>query len=104
MIIKAKNSYLVDITGIILLESKNTFKLLVKDGSIKGMYIWLFIYIISSLLFISVVPKNYCIFEVKLGGYRITCYGEQFTIKPYERFSKKIKKIVPPRDINTVKI
>lgn len=38
-IVKAKNSSLVDITGIVLLETKNTFKILVKDDSIKGVFI-----------------------------------------------------------------
>uniref|UniRef100_A0A336M1X7 Ribonuclease P protein subunit p29 n=1 Tax=Culicoides sonorensis TaxID=179676 RepID=A0A336M1X7_CULSO len=80
-ITKAKNSSLMKIKGVLLLESKNVFKILLKDGSVK------------------VVPKVNTLLEISFGKYRISMYGEQLCHKPTDRFTKKIKKIVPPTTI-----
>ena len=63
----------VGVTGIVLQETRNTFKLITKENKVKC------------------IPKINSVFAVEIAGYLYTIYGNQFRVKSSDRCTKKFK-------------
>lgn len=70
---KSKCPGYVGLTGILLQETKNTFRIITKEDKMKT------------------IPKANSVFIVEMEGYRITIFGNQLRIRSAERSSKKFK-------------
>lgn len=70
---KSRNPSLVGQSGIVLMETKNTFKIISKDNKVKC------------------IPKENSIFAFELEGLVFTIYGNNFRVKASERVRKKFK-------------
>ncbi|CAB3995869.1 Ribonuclease P subunit p29 [Paramuricea clavata] len=70
---KSKCPGYVGLSGILLQETKNVFKIITKQDEIKT------------------VPKANSVFTVDIEGYLCTLYGNQLRIRSAERSSKKFK-------------
>lgn len=70
---RSKNPALVGLTGIILQETKNTFKVITQANQIKTL------------------PKENSVFTFTIDGFTGTIYGRQFTVKSSERIHRKFK-------------
>ncbi|XP_034236648.1 ribonuclease P protein subunit p29 [Thrips palmi] len=70
---RTKCSSLRGIKGIVLMDTKNTFKVISRDNVIRT------------------VPKAPCVFSIQIKGYKCTLYGKYFCTRPAERSVKKVK-------------
>lgn len=70
---KSRCPSLLGVAGIILMETRNTFKIISKDNKIKCL------------------PKAHCLFSFELDGYMFTLAGNQFCVKSSLRVRKKFK-------------
>ncbi|XP_067014663.2 ribonuclease P protein subunit p29 [Anabrus simplex] len=75
---KSRCSSLVGKSGIIVFDTKNTFKLLGEDNVLRT------------------IPKPGTVFCFKMEGYTFTVLGSHFCIRPSDRSSKKIKSLMNP--------
>lgn len=83
-------------SGVIILETKNTFQIVGIDNKLKSLCLVIHYYNISTciktiFLFITAIPKEHSIFELELEGHLIQLYGKHFITKPKDRSKKKIK-------------
>ena len=74
---RSKCSSLRGIKGIVLMDTKNTFKLIGKDNIVRT------------------VPKATCAFSLSFKGYKCTIFGKYFCSRPADRSVKKIKAHCP---------
>ncbi|XP_071448754.1 ribonuclease P protein subunit p29 [Hetaerina americana] len=72
-VVRSKCSSLVGLGGIIIFETKNTFKIIGEDNLVR------------------VVPKQSSLFRFQLKGYEYVILGQHFCYRPSERSVKKIK-------------
>ncbi|PVU94103.1 hypothetical protein BB561_002806 [Smittium simulii] len=72
-VVKAKCYSLVGKEGIVIQETKNTFKIITKTNNLL------------------VIPKTNTIFEMKVSSYKFTFFGNQIMYKSSERATKKFK-------------
>lgn len=72
-VVRTKCSSLRGIKGIVLMDTKNTFKVISKDNVIRTL------------------PKSPCVFSLQIKGYTCTLYGKYFCTRPAERSVKKVK-------------
>ncbi|KAK3914013.1 Ribonuclease P protein subunit p29 [Frankliniella fusca] len=70
---RSKCSSLRGIKGIVLMDTKNTFKMIGRDNIIRT------------------VPKSPCVFSLNFEGYTCTIFGKYFCTRPAERSVKKVK-------------
>ncbi|XP_054257433.1 ribonuclease P protein subunit p29 isoform X2 [Macrosteles quadrilineatus] len=70
---RAKCPSLVGTRGIVLMDTKNTFRLIATDNIIRT------------------IPKESCVFKLHLQNFSLTLYGRHLCIKPAERSTKKIR-------------
>ncbi|XP_023932718.1 ribonuclease P protein subunit p29-like [Lingula anatina] len=70
---KSKCPSYVGTSGILIQETKNTFKLITKDDRLKT------------------IPKPNSVFTFELEGYIITIYGNNFQVRASERAHRKFK-------------
>lgn len=70
---KTKCPSLLGLSGIVLMETKNTFKIISKDNKVKC------------------IPKENSIFAFELEGLVFTIHGNNFRVKASERVRKKFK-------------
>ncbi|CAH1780482.1 unnamed protein product [Owenia fusiformis] len=68
---KSKCPSYVGLTGIIIQETKNTFKIITKDDKIKTL------------------PKENCVFTFIIDDIQFTMYGKHFAFRPADRATKK---------------
>lgn len=68
----------VGIEGIIVMDTRNTFKILGKDNIART------------------IPKESSLFQVKFDKYELTLYGKYLCTRPSERSTKKIKNLLIP--------
>jgi len=71
---KAKNSCLVGLQGIVVMETRHTFQIIDKKSVVKN------------------IPKDGTSFTFSLNGHVITIQGSSFIMKPSDRAVKKWKK------------
>ena len=71
---KAKNSCLVGLQGIVVMETRHTFQIIDKKSVVKN------------------IPKEGTSFTFALNGHLITIQGSSFMMKPSDRAVKKWKK------------
>lgn len=112
------NPSLVGQTGIVAMETRNTFKIISQDNRIRSMSIfwniffffakWIFIrnindnnyqfsqnyFLIFSLL--AAIPKPESVFKIIVNGIEFKIFGKYFNIRPAERAVKKIKTLMHP--------
>lgn len=72
-VVRAKNPSLVGIRGIVILETKGTFKFVSKDNKLRT------------------IPKNDSVFRIHWNNVDITIFGKHINCRPAERSVKKIK-------------
>lgn len=72
-VIASKCPTLVNHSGIVLLETRETFKIISKDDQIRT------------------IPKRESVFFLKIGNLNVKIFGKHITIRPAERSIKKIK-------------
>ncbi|XP_046387044.1 ribonuclease P protein subunit p29 isoform X2 [Ischnura elegans] len=72
-VVRSKCSSLVGLGGIIIFETRGTFKIIGEDDIVR------------------VVPKQSSLFKFKLNGYEYVILGQHFCYRPSERSVKKIK-------------
>lgn len=73
LVTRSKCPSLVGISGIVVIDTKNTLKILGEDDKLRT------------------VPKSECIFVIELGNLELTVVGKHLTIRPAERSVKKMK-------------
>ena len=91
IVVQSKSPQYVGIEGIVLLETANTFHIITKEDSLKGINFKLLSVIHFNFLLFKVVPKVPCIFEAIIGQNKVTIYGMHFNMRPADRGSKKFK-------------
>ncbi|XP_041376917.1 ribonuclease P protein subunit p29-like [Gigantopelta aegis] len=64
----------VGTSGIVLQESRNTFRIITKGNRLKT------------------IPKLNSVFTTEVAGFVFTIHGNHFRVKPYERVNKKFKR------------
>lgn len=74
-VIRAKCPSLINLSGIMIQETSQSFKIITSENKIK------------------IVPKANCVFTITLGTSSkiITLYGNQFRLRSFERTVKKFK-------------
>ncbi|KAJ5070941.1 ribonuclease p subunit p29 [Anaeramoeba ignava] len=72
-VIKSKCPSLIGINGIVLQETKSTFKIITKENKLKS------------------IPKKSCIFGLKIQNQFFTIYGQHIEYRAAERSSRKFK-------------
>ncbi|XP_049879004.1 ribonuclease P protein subunit p29 [Pectinophora gossypiella] len=65
-------------SGICIMDTRNTFKIISKDN------------------IITTIPKRESVFEMKVKNVRITLFGKHFCVRPAERSTKKVKSCLHP--------
>ncbi|XP_055531576.1 ribonuclease P protein subunit p29 [Wyeomyia smithii] len=70
---RAKNPSLVGIKGIVVLETKGTFKIVSKDNKLRT------------------IPKNDSVFKIHWNNVDITVFGKHLYYRPAERSVRKLK-------------
>jgi len=68
---------MVGVSGIVVMETKNTLQILMKDNKLR------------------LIPKSGSSFSFQVGGYRFTLPGSSILSKPAERITKKLKNKYP---------
>lgn len=63
----------VDKTGICIMDTKNTFKLLSQNNVV------------------TTIPKKECVFQILLRNMKIKIFGKHLCVRPAERTTKKVK-------------
>ncbi|KAJ2942945.1 hypothetical protein O0L34_g15135 [Tuta absoluta] len=77
-IIRSKCPSYVGKTGICIMDTRNTFKIVSKDNVI------------------TTIPKRECVFEMSIKNVKITLFGKHFCVRPAERSTKKVKSLQHP--------
>ncbi|XP_049291482.1 ribonuclease P protein subunit p29 [Anopheles funestus] len=77
-IIRSKQSSVVGMKGIVVLDTKGTFKMVSKDNILRT------------------IPKNDSMFEINNQGKMVTIFGKYLTGRPAERSVKKTKSFSLP--------
>lgn len=77
-VVRSKCPSYVDKTGICIMDTRNTFKIVSKDNVT------------------TTIPKRDCVFEMYLGKSKATLFGKHLCIRPAERSTKKIKGHIHP--------
>ena len=72
-VVRSKCPSYVGKTGICVMDTRNTFKIVSKDNVT------------------TTIPKRECVFEMYLGKSKVTLFGKHLCIRPAERSTKKIK-------------
>ncbi|XP_053688269.1 ribonuclease P protein subunit p29 [Sabethes cyaneus] len=72
-VVRAKNPSLVGIKGIVVLETKGTFKFISKDNKLRT------------------IPKYDSVFKIHWNDVDLTVFGKHLNYRPAERSVKKIK-------------
>ncbi|KAJ9588905.1 hypothetical protein L9F63_017783 [Diploptera punctata] len=72
-VVRSKCSSLVGQSGIVIFDTRNTFKIISKDNIVRT------------------IPKQSSVFAVSVDNYTFTIFGKYFCIKPPERSVKKIR-------------
>ncbi|XP_062715134.1 ribonuclease P protein subunit p29 [Aedes albopictus] len=72
-VVRTKNPSLVGIRGIVILETKGTFKVVSKDNKVRT------------------VPKADSVFQIHWKNVDVTVFGKQLNSRPAERSVKKVK-------------
>ncbi|CAD0204538.1 unnamed protein product [Chrysodeixis includens] len=72
-VIRSKCPSLVDKSGICIMDTKNTFKI-VSENNIT-----------------CTIPKRDCVFEIDLQKFKVTLFGKLLCARPAERSTKKLK-------------
>lgn len=98
-VISSKCCSYIMVTGVIILETKNTFQVIGVDNKLKSEFLILqimiillwYIKLIKIIFVFAAVPKEQCIFELELEGYLIQLYGKHFVVRSKDRSKKKIK-------------
>ncbi|CAH0392266.1 unnamed protein product [Bemisia tabaci] len=75
-VVRSKCPSLVGLRGIVIFETKFTFKIVCEDDISK------------------IIPKASCVFSVIIDKVCLTIYGNYFVVRPAERINKKIKQKV----------
>lgn len=68
---------MVGVSGIVVMETKNTLQILMKDNKLR------------------LIPKSGSSFSFQVGGYKFTLPGSSILSKPAERITKKLKNKYP---------
>jgi len=63
----------VGVTGIIMQDTKETFKIIDKQNKVR------------------VIQKKSCIFLFKVGNFELKMFGKNFNYRPMDRINKKFK-------------
>lgn len=77
-VVRSKCPSYVGKTGICIMDTRNTFKIVSKDN------------------ITTTIPKKDCVFEMYLGNSKVTLFGKHLCIRPAERSTKKIKGHIHP--------
>uniref|UniRef100_A0A182M0A9 Ribonuclease P protein subunit p29 n=1 Tax=Anopheles culicifacies TaxID=139723 RepID=A0A182M0A9_9DIPT len=72
-IVRSKQSSVVGMKGIVVLDTKGTFKMVSKDNKLRT------------------IPKNDSVFEVIIRDKMVTIFGKHLNARPAERCVKKMK-------------
>lgn len=72
-VVRTKNPSLVGIRGIVILETKGTFKVVSKDNKVRT------------------IPKMDSVFVIHWNNVDVTIFGKQLSSRPAERSVKKVK-------------
>lgn len=95
-VIQSKAPQMVGIEGIIIQETKNTFKVITQQDKYKGIVGLFFSYFICYNSFLTiilkVIPKANNIFSFVIGENLVIIYGNNIRCKATERSVKKFKK------------
>lgn len=72
-VVRSKCPSYVGKTGICIMDTRNTFKIVSKDNVT------------------TTIPKRQCVFEMYLSKCKVTFFGKHLCVRPAERSTKKIK-------------
>lgn len=72
-VVRSKCPSFINKTGICIMDTKNTFKIVSKDN------------------IVTTIPKKECVFELYLKKFKVTLFGKLLCAKPAERSTKKVK-------------
>lgn len=91
----SSNPTLVGISGIIIQETMNTFKIVTKDNQSKGIHIFVSIIKLNRMntnnFYLIVVPKIRSQFSINIGSQIFTIYGDHFCFRSGDRTVRKYK-------------
>ncbi|XP_075984088.1 ribonuclease P/MRP subunit POP4 [Anticarsia gemmatalis] len=77
-VIRSKCPSYVGKTGICIMDTRNTFKIVSKDN------------------IVTTIPKRECVFEMFMDSHKVTLFGKHLCVRPAERSTKKIKGHIHP--------
>lgn len=106
-VVASCNPSLVNQTGIVAMETRNTFKIVSEDNKTRSEFIYHFISIIitifmnnTHILFrlniFTAIPKQDSVFKIRFDNIELKIFGKYLNIRPAERAVKKIKTIMRP--------
>lgn len=100
-VIASCNPSLVNQTGIVAMETRNTFKIVSEDNRTRSKSHIIFIYgvkpyfLIFSIISLA-IPKQDSVFKICFDSIELKIFGKYLNIRPAERAVKKIKTIMHP--------
>lgn len=108
-VVRSKCPSIVGVEGIIIQDTKNTFRLLSKDNVIRSKLVDICLRFTMKLIifhYVSAIPKESCVFSIHLeNSANIEIFGKELCIRPAERSVKKFKNLhIPKLQPKTVRI
>lgn len=98
-VIASCNPSLVGQTGIVAMETRNTFKIISEDNRIRSMplpFFFVDFFLIRSFFHFTAIPKPESVFKIVVNGIEFKIFGKYLNIRPAERAVKKIKTNIHP--------
>lgn len=77
-VVRSKCPSYVDKTGICIMDTRNTFKIVSKDN------------------IVTTIPKRESVFDMYLNNIKVTLFGKHLCVRPAERSTKKVKGHIHP--------
>ncbi|XP_014093382.1 ribonuclease P protein subunit p29 [Bactrocera oleae] len=81
-VLASKCETLVGLIGVVVLETKNIFKMVGKDDRLRS------------------IPKQDSVFCITIGNIEVVCYGKQLLTRSAERSVKKVKAAFDPSGVD----
>jgi ribonuclease P protein subunit POP4 len=88
---KSKSASYVGHKGIVLKETKNTFKIVTEKNQFKSEVLHTRFFCFLNTTFFSAIPKANSEFVIEIDKYAIVLYGNNICHKPAARSSRKFK-------------
>lgn len=98
-VIASCNPSLVGQTGIVAMETRNTFKIISHDDRIRSEFkssLSSGNFNQSNFISFAAIPKPESVFKIVVNGIELKIFGKYLNIRPAERAVKKIKTLIYP--------